>query len=80
VIVTPLHVPESVQFELSDSLWGLEFDFTMTNPVEYNGKTFRDTGEDYTLMVYPVPDMITEVQRGVARWKARTAIESYLYS
>lgn len=69
VTVTPLDVPEAIQFGLSDALWGLEFDFPLTPAQEINGRTYRDTGSDYQIMVYPVPGMIDEVAARVAAWE-----------
>jgi len=72
-IVTPLDVPESVQFELSDSLWGLEFDFPLDEPQTHDGCTFYNINAEYRFLVYPVPDMIDEVKHGVERWTAERA-------
>lgn len=79
VIVTPLDVPERVQFELSDSLWGLEFDFPLNPPQVINGRTFRYTDADYQIMHYPVPDMIGQVQFKVKEWDKEQAVQNYIY-
>lgn len=81
VIVTPLSVPDGVQYGLSESLSGVEFDFPIHNaPDVVNGRRFMRSNEDYTLMVHPVPDMISEVQRAVARYRRDLAWESYALS
>lgn len=69
VIVTPLDVPERHQFELSDSLWGLELDFPMSTPTIVNGKRYTHTTEEYLIVLYPVPDMIEEVAAKVRKWR-----------
>ena len=36
--MTPLGVPENKQFELSDSLWGVEFCFPLDPPQKIDGQ------------------------------------------
>lgn len=71
IIVTPLDVPESVQFDLSDDLWGLEFDFPI-----HESPTGARTDANYQITQYPVPDMLMEVDSKVKAWELRVAIES----
>src|SRR5882757_1083049 len=61
VIVTPLDVPESKQFELSDSLWGVEYDFRLDPTQTIDGQDYHYTDMDYMCMVHPVPEMIEQV-------------------
>lgn len=68
IIVTPLDVPENVQFELSDSLWGLEDNFEMEGSAR--------TDATYHITHYPVPDMLIEVDSKVKAWELHIAIES----
>lgn len=79
IAVTPLDVPEHVQFELSDDLCGLEFDFPLTPKQVHNGRSYTRTNEDYRLMVYPVPDMIDTVYERVIQWKSDEAINNHVY-
>ena len=75
VIVTPLDVPEDKQFELSDSLWGLEFNFPLDPPQEHGGHTYNSTNASYQITVYPVPDIIDEVTTKVEAWEAAVSAE-----
>jgi hypothetical protein len=79
VIVTPLDVPVSRQFELSDSLWGLEYNFLLDPPQEIQGRIFTRTNTNYLVMHYPVPDMLSEVIRDVKRYDTETAIKAFIY-
>lgn len=79
VSVTPLDVPERVQFELSDSLCGLEYNFPLATKQVHNGRPYNSTNTDYQIMVYPVPDMIDEVASKVKLWEVDQAIQSYVY-
>lgn len=80
VIVTPLDVPESKQFELSDSLWGVEFDFPLNPPQTIDGHTYRYTDMDYACMVHPVPDIIETVIANVKEYDTQIAIQNYCFS
>lgn len=80
VIVTPIDVPKSSQFGLSDSLWGVEYEFPLSTPEEYGGVALFDTGDRYLTMVHPVPDMIDTVRRQVAAWDNEQAVNNYIYS
>lgn len=79
VIVTPLSVPESKQFELSDSLWGVEFDFPLQEKQTIDGVRYFDTGMDYMVMVHPVPDMIDGVIANVKAYELETAVQTFIY-
>lgn len=80
VIVTPLDVPEDRQFEYSNSLWGVEFDFHLDPPQTIDGHTYRYTDMDYMCMVHPVPDMIYEVIANVREYETEMAIRNYIFS
>jgi hypothetical protein len=79
VIVTPLDVPEGKQFELSDSLWGVEFHLPLHRPQQINGRTYRYTGMDYMIMVHPVPEMIDGVISQVKEYMTEIAIQNHIY-
>lgn len=74
VIVTPLDVPEDKQFELSDSLWGVDYGSYVWNKGTVHEGPSDDT---YICTVHPVPDMIEEVAGKVADWRASEAYKSY---
>lgn len=80
IIVTPLDVPGSRQFELSDSLSGLEYDFPLNPPQEINGRRYTRTNTEYQVIHYPVSDMISEVISLVKAYDLQTAIDSYINS
>lgn len=80
VTVTPLDVPDGAGYQLAASLWGVEFDFPLSKPVEHAGRVFTRTDEDYLIMVDTVPEMISEVQDAVARYRRDLAWESYALS
>lgn len=80
VIVTPLHVPEHKGWDLSDSLWGLEFGFPLNPPQVIGNRTHHYTDATYLICHYPVPDMIAEVRSKVAEWEAEEAYKSYALS
>lgn len=80
VTVTPLDVPDGVGYQLAESLWGVDFDFPLAKPVKHAGRVFTRTDEDYLIMVDTVPEMISEVQRAVARYHRDLAWESYALS
>lgn len=80
VIVTPLDVPEFKQFELSDSLWGVEYYLRLDPPQTIDGHVYRYTNMDYMCMVHPVPEMIDVVISHVDTYQAAAAYESYVLS
>lgn len=80
VTVTPLDVPESVRFELSDSLWGVDRDFPLDPPVEHDGHVYMTTGTRYMVDIHPVPELISIVAVNVREYELTTAVSSYVYS
>jgi hypothetical protein len=81
VIVTPLDVPsEDQQFELSDSLWGVEYGFPLNPPLEHDGIRMFYTGMDYMVLVHPVPYMIEGVIASEKTWYLKQATQSYCFS
>lgn len=80
VIVTPLDVPESKQFELSDSLWGVEYYFRLDPPQTIDGHVYRYTDMDYICMVHPVPEMIEQVTFHVKGWNLECAWHNHCFS
>ncbi len=69
VVVTPLGTLEVDQFELSDSLSGVEFGSHVWNRgTEHEGAITVER----IVTQYPVPDMIGELERRIAVYRART--------
>ncbi len=67
VIVMPLDVPGDVQFELSDSLWGVE---VSSGGYTWNrGNEFESViTDDHLLASHPVPGMLTELDSRVSEY------------
>ncbi|HZZ17168.1 MAG TPA: hypothetical protein VFE08_14535 [Candidatus Sulfotelmatobacter sp.] len=51
--------------DVSDDLWGLEFNYPLDPPQVINGRTFRYTDADYQTLHYPVPGMIAGIEKTV---------------